>query len=213
MIKQRKRNPSIKKLPRKRKRKNPDYDIIEILESLEPHEENIPFESISEGDYGETYAFEIYSRKILPDSTVLKPGKYLIKRFFNFDGHISNEEIKYLEKLSNYGLIPKIYFANKYFVIMKYIKSTTLKECLDNDSLSRLQISKIVERLYFLIDKWHKLGFVHGDLQNFKNILITKNKVYLIDPSINYIDKRKDISDIEYIEYRLNNPYEEYDTD
>lgn len=213
MIKQRKQKTITKRLPRKRKRKNPDEDIIEILDSLEPYEENIPFESISEGDHGETYIFEVYSRKILSNNTILKPGEYLIKRFFN-SSHISDEEIKHLIKLSNYGLIPKIYFANKYFIIMKYVKSTTLKECLDNNSLSGKEINKIVERLYFLIEKWHQLGFVHGDLQNFNNILITENKVYLIDPgSINYADKRKDIADIQYVEYRLNNPDEEFDYD
>ncbi len=197
----------------KRKRKNPDADIIEILDSLKPYEENIPFESLSEGAHGETYIFKINFKKVLDNNTFLKPGEYLIKRFFNdpHEGYITKKEIEHLLKLSKYGLIPKIYYISKEYVIMKYIKADTLLNCYENNSLSKLEIDKILGRLYFLIEKWHKLGFAHGDLQMLGNILVTsKNQVYLIDPGMSN-DKRKDLSDLRYIENKLNDPSESED--
>lgn len=167
-----------------RKRKNPEIDIIEFLEDLKPHEDDIKVQSIAEGGYGETYIFQIRNKKVLNNGIVLNPGEYLIKRFFNNSANevINKKEIEYLIKLSNYGLIPKIYYIDRNFVIMKFIEALPLSEYIDNDLFTESEKDKIVERLYVLISKWHELGFAHGDL-SLTNILITKtNKVYLIDP-------------------------------
>lgn len=174
----------IKRKILKKKRRNPEIDIIKFLEDLKPYENNIKVQSISEGGYGETYIFQINNRKVLNNGTILIPGEYLIKRFFNNSANevINRKEIEYLIKLSNYGLIPKIYYIDRNFVIMKFIEALPLSVYIDNEMFSESEKDKIIERLYTLISKWHQLGFAHGDL-SFTNILITKNyKVYLIDP-------------------------------
>lgn len=199
----------IKRKILKKKRKNPEIDIIEFLENLKPFEKNIKTQSLAEGGYGETYIFQINNRKVLDNGQILKPGEYLIKRFFNNkdDGPpISKKEIAYLSKLSNYGLIPKIYHISNKYVIMKFVEALPLSVYFDNDMLSESDADKITERLYFLISKWHKLGFAHGDI-SYTNILVTsKKQVYLIDPDaslVNVLDinyyQRGDLSDLRRI--------------
>lgn len=199
----------IKRKILKKKRKNPEAHVIEFLENLKPFEKNIKTQSLAEGGYGETYIFQINNRKVLDDGTILKSGEYLIKRFFNSEDDgppISKKEIAYLLKLSNYGLVPKIYYISNKYVIMKFVEALPLSVYFDNDMLSESDADKIAERLYFLISKWHKLGFAHGDI-SYTNILVTsKKQVYLIDPDaslvnvpdINYY-QRGDLSDLRRI--------------
>lgn len=66
---------------------------------------------------------------------------------------------------------------------MKYLYSVRLSEIFENSSFSNLNKREIGNKIIDLINKWHKLGFYHGDL-NTGNILITKNDVIFIDPLI-----------------------------
>jgi RIO-like serine/threonine protein kinase len=182
------------------KRKNPKIDIIEILENLEPFEDNIEINYIGAGGYGETYTFKIKTNKVLSNGEILKSGLYLIKRFVNKS---TKEEISGLIKLSKYGLIPKIYFINKNYCIMKYIESETLDSLIRKHKLYLSEIKPIFERIRFLIQKWHDRGFYHGDLDNFTNILITKDrKVYLIDP-VAFEEQADDLYELDYKEKSL----------
>jgi len=163
-----------------RKRKNPylQFQAENILNELDP-KNKIDFKFIGEGSYGEVYCFELNQNKIF-QNVILKPGKYIIKIFKRFT---STEEIKYLEKLSKYGLIPKIFIINKKFSIMKYIESETLLEFEENNRNNRNLMKKLFENIISMLQKWHELGYSHGDLDR-RNILVSKNhKIYFIDPN------------------------------
>ena len=164
-------------------RRNPylQSQVENILNELDP-KNKINFEFIGEGYFGETYYFEINNNKLL-HNVLLKPGKFILKVFKTSEYKgiqpPSEKEIKYLIKLSKYGLIPEIYIINRRFEIMKYIDGETLWNHVDNKG--HLDGSYLV-KLDKLVRKWHSLGFAHGDLGD-DNILITKNnKLYLIDP-------------------------------
>ena len=60
----------------KKRRKNPEKEIIEFLEDLKPYEDNIKIEFIGKGSFGETYTFEIMSSKVLNNGEILKSGKF-----------------------------------------------------------------------------------------------------------------------------------------
>lgn len=169
---------------KKKRRKNPEKEIIEFLEDLKPYEDNIQIEFIGKGSFGETYTFEILYPKVLDNGQILYSGKYLLKRFIN---RPCKNEISHIMILSKYGLIPKIYYMNKNYVIMKYIKSVTLHSLIKNQYLSISETKLIFNQIRKLIGKWHDLGFYHGDLDNLSNMLITENeKVYLIDPGFDF---------------------------
>ena len=91
------------------KRKNPADDVLNILDSLKPYEK-IKIEFIAEGGAGETYVFKTKISKILENGVILKPGTYLLKRYFI---RSTFKEIEGLVKLSKYGLIPKIYYIDR----------------------------------------------------------------------------------------------------
>lgn len=172
MIKQRKR--------KRYKKKNPELQkVVENILSKIDHNNKIEFEYISDGSYAEIYKFNLKSNKLV-DNKILKSGNYVLKIFRD---PAKDKEINQLTKFSNYGLIPKIFIINKNFIIMKFIEGKTLWKFIEiNDSFNRIIFLKI-ERL---IQKYHQLGFVHGDLHP-DNILITnKINVYFIDPDIYY---------------------------
>jgi predicted Ser/Thr protein kinase len=182
-----KRKVKVKKL----KCKNPklEYKAAHILN-------NIDFEFLSEGNDGELYKFKL-DRNTLFDSIILKPGYYILKLF-----KYPIKNLNRLKLLSDNGLIPKVYFIDSQYVIMKYIKAVNLYQFVkENKNKDLYDPDYIMDRLRFLISRWHKLGFAHGDLI-LGNILITKDyKIYLIDPKL---DKDKyyedDYADLEYLD-------------
>lgn len=169
--------------PKAKKRKNPELES-EVREILSDFGENIKFKYLSKGSYAKTYYF------VIKDSEYLKSGEYVIKYFVDPEDYMSNLEINYLKKLSKYGLIPEIFYINKKFIVMKYIRGVALDSFLKTDSLGRTvsdelsvdDINSILTKVAKLIRHWHKLGFSHNDLHD-GNILITESgKIYLIDP-------------------------------
>jgi len=185
-----KRKVKAKKVKTK-KRKNPELES-EVQETLSQFGKNIKFKYLAEGTNAETYYF------VIKDSDKLNPGEYVIKLFFR--SHLYMDDRVYLKKLSKYGLIPKIYYIDGNFIIMKYIKGEPLSSIiyhLDNNKIisslfSTVDLNIILNNLKKLINKWHELGFTHGDL-NLGNILVTNSKnVYLIDPDL---DTRLEIFD------------------
>jgi RIO-like serine/threonine protein kinase len=162
------------KVSKVQKRSNP-YFTHEVKEILKNLDSTIKFKFVGEGQFGETYHFKT-NHNILYRNIILKPNEYILKLFTKGTSLL---EINWLKKLSAYGLIPKIYYINDYFIIMKYIEGQSL---LEYDNKHGPLNDKILNRIKYLVNKWHGLGFAHGDL-NENNILITKNeKVYFIDP-------------------------------
>lgn len=188
-----------KKVKARRKKKiNPylQFQAENILNELDP-KNKIDFKFIGEGSYGETYLFKLDQNKLF-QNTILKPGKYILKVFKECKEEDielpSSSEIKYLTKLSKYGLIPEIYIMTKEFNIMKYIEGVDFCDYSDFFFKKNIppNIDRIVNNIEKLIQTWHKLGFAHGDLAC-SNILISKNnRVFFIDP---YFEKRQSFNE------------------
>jgi tRNA A-37 threonylcarbamoyl transferase component Bud32 len=175
------------KLKKVKKRKNPELEL-EAENISKELDLNVDFKYISEGFFAETFYFKLLKNKLIRN-IILKPDEYILKIFKNDlekynAAKPNNYELNRLKLLSKYGLIPKIYIIDKNFIIMKYIKGITLKEYLQNIENYSLT-EKILFKIEYIIEKWHDLGFVHGDLYD-KNILITNtDKIYFIDPMMN----------------------------
>lgn len=176
-----KRKVKVKPKTKIRKRKNPHLSTRarHILNDISYPDNEIEFEFIGEGNFGETYYFELTKNKYYLN-TILKPGEYILK-IFKSEWNLplpEIEELDYLKLLSKYGLIPKIFIITKKFLIMKFIEGSTMIAYTGNEIIENDVISKIDK----LVKKWHSLGFAHGDLSE-SNILITRNyKIYFIDP-------------------------------
>jgi len=210
MIKQRKRNTATKILPKKQKRKNPDMEE-RAEEILSQFGKNIKFNYLNRGSYAKTYYF------VIKNSKKLNPGEYVLK-LFNDDPEdwLSDEKIEYLIKLSKYGLIPKIYYIDQTYVIMKYIRGENLNNIIkkfesnkNNTSLQK-ELTSILLKVKKLIQNWHKLGFIHGDIHA-GNIIITESgKLYLIDPDLERLGLSTFNTDNSYFEelYARVNPYQ-----
>lgn len=105
-------------------------------------------------------------------------GNYIIKIL---DFSILEECIERFKKLSDLKLIPKVVKIDSHYIILKYLPGKTLKEV--QEKLSDNQKLNVYLQLKKIIEKWHSLGFSHGDIE-LSNILITDNfKVLLFDPS------------------------------
>lgn len=179
MIK-RKPKPKVRKIS---KRKNPELES-EVKKILSDFGENIKFKYLSKGSYAKTYYF------VIKDSDYLKSGEYVIKYFVYPEDYMGKFEIEYLKKLSKYGLIPEIFYIDKKYIIMRYIRGVAFDSFLKttslghtvSDKLSVDELNSILTKVAKLIKHWHKLGFSHNDLHD-GNILITESgKIYLIDP-------------------------------
>lgn len=183
------------KLKKKQKRKNPKlkYEIEEILSNFYPNSNDIKIEYIDKGLHAHTFKIKLDSKKIY-NNTVLFPDTYVLKTLLepsDSDHRLDREVwkpitikgINRLKILSKYGLIPKIYYIDKYVIIMKYINGVSLQRLLDSSNkLHWKEYFKIINRANELRLKWKELGFQHGDLHD-GNILITNSgKIYFIDP-------------------------------
>ena len=126
----------------------------------------------------------------------LMSGKYILKNIVK--EKISNKDINLLKSLSDSKLIPKIYFIDKNKIIMDYFDGITLQEYLKRYKLSE----KLYQKIRKLVFKWHRLGYVHGDLALFfsnktnklvgaENLLIGDNEITLIDPILGKIYDNK----------------------
>lgn len=168
-----------------KKRKNPKEKTAKIAKIILKNADEYKY--LAEGDEGKIFYFRI-SKSINIGNFKLKPGEYVLKIF---NRPISLEKLDYYNVLSNWKLIPAIYIKNSDFLIMKYIKATPLSYIIDVKNNTSLSYDQINRKINQLIKKWYKLGFAHGDL-NHSNILISKNKIYFIDPDMQDLEPMSD---------------------
>lgn len=192
--------------PKVKKRKNPKESTAKIAKEILKYADD--YEYLSEGIESEVFCFKV-SQPLYIKGINLEPGEYILKipnKLFK------ESNLKYYSRLSNLNLIPKIYVFSKNYIIMKYIKGEPLDKVID--SLSRSSRHSIFEDLKKSISKWHSLGIGHGDLK-MCNILITSNKVHIIDPIVNFDDyvnnkylMQNDSYDLKFIKSELEKFYD-----
>lgn len=133
--------------------------------------------------------------KIINNVTLL-PGKYILKNISK--EKISNKDIQFLKKLSQLELILHILFIDKNKIIMQYFDGITLSSYLKKNKLTQSLFSKIKDLIY----KWHRKNYAHGDsallfsgnkLVGGDNLLIGKDNVILIDPTIGNIHDKNNL--------------------
>lgn len=169
-----------RKIKYKNKRKNPYNSIEEVISKLElnPYVQEIRL--LGQGAFGDVYYFYLPQRTFILNDIFLDKGEYAIKILFG-NHKYGKEDIKKLEVMSKYGIIPKIFYIDKNSMIMKYIDGITLKEF--RKKYPFYSLNEIKTKIEYLQHIWWQIGkFSHEDLHD-GNILITKDlKVYLIDP-------------------------------
>jgi predicted Ser/Thr protein kinase len=169
--------PKIRKPARVRKRKNPYTSVEDLLTKLSSNKNVKNIRIAGKGTFAIVFYFELMSRTFILNDIFLNKGEYAVKYIY---GELQEHEKYLLKKISNYGLIPKIYYIDNKIIIMKYINGITFKEYKKIKSIE--EIRKINRKIDILIKIWSKVGFTHYDL-NDKNIIITpEERVYFIDP-------------------------------
>lgn len=168
-----------------KKRKNPDTNKIKKFLLNFGNANQIQY--LTSGCEGEIYIF------------FLNKKKYVIK---HYKSPLLKNEIDYLKKLSDYKLIPEIFYIDNNYIISDYIEGKSLWEIYN--SQSRKYLLDIINKVIKILDKWHKLGFNHGDI-NSRNIMVSENeKIYLIDPSLDpNVEDENNESIIEDLMYDL----------
>lgn len=133
---------------------------------------------------------------IIVDNYLLPSGKYIFKYYFNKHLYSSSKQIRYLKKLSDKNLIPKIYIITDRFVVMKYIEGTDLEKLLDKGRYKSLASKKeLLDSIKIELTKWHNNNFIHNDLSP-SNIIVSNNgKIWLIDPDVSWINETTRLTD------------------
>lgn len=157
------------------KRKNPSESDRKKVEKILS---NASFwEYFSEGWRANTYYFVLKNKFKIKDITI-PPGQYILKSDKNARTY---SEIDRLKSLSDLDLIPKIYYIDKYIIVMKYISGKELSTFYKK-SIGYRDKMKILRNILEKFKKWHENEVYHGDLYG-RNILVDKNlDVYFIDP-------------------------------
>lgn len=169
--------PKIKKPARVRKRKNPYTSVEDLLIKLSSNKNVKNIRIAGKGAFAIVFYFELISRTFILNDIFLNKGEYAVKYHY---GNISDYDKDSLKILSNYGLIPKIYYMDNKIVIMKYINGITFKEYKKIMSVEKVkEINYKIQNLHRI---WDSLKFEHFDLHD-QNIIITpEERVYFIDP-------------------------------
>lgn len=152
--------------------------FAQIYDSMYTNKDIENIRHLGSGVEGRSYYFNVNKNTHIFE-TLIKKGQYVIKIYKIL---LKSRDIRYLKKLSNYGLIPKIYYIDSNIIIMKYINGKTYDVLRKHLSLKEHEY--ILDQINNLIKVWENLGFAHDDISD-GNILITENlKVYFIDPYI-----------------------------
>lgn len=166
----------ITKTSKPSKRKNPHLeDIEEFIEN-----NSSKFKYLNKGVEGKVYYFKL-NRKLMLNTEILQPGEYVLK-ILHEGKKYSLDHIDQLKLFSKYGLVPKVFVVTKQYVVMKYIRGTTLKHL--EKSLKQEEIWAIDNKVEKLHNIWKKLGFQSYIDPNEANVLVSDDMkhVYIIDP-------------------------------
>lgn len=99
----------------------------------------------------------------------------------------TKKEAKILEKASKMINVPKIKKQEPFSLEMEFLDGNRLSEILN--SLSQKQQEKILKDLGKQVARLHQNDIIHGDLTT-SNVILKKDKVYLIDFGLSFISKR-----------------------
>lgn len=157
---------------------------------------NVEIKYLDSGAEADIYLIE-NNEDVIVDNYLLHSGKYILKYYFNTHLYSSPKQIKYLKKLSDKKLIPKIYVITDKFIIMKYVEGTNLEKLLDKGKYKSLNSKKeLIDNIKNEVSKWHDNNFIHNDLSP-SNIIISNNgKIWLIDPDVSWINEGVRLTDI-----------------
>ena len=166
------------------KKKNPFTNVDDIKIFI--MDNSVFFKRIGSGAHATVYKFKI-DKKLVLNTKILYPGEYVLKLLIADYLYWKPNEIDYLNLLSKYGLIPKIFIIGRNYFIGKYIDGYTLAEIkymLADHEIEKDEYLKIEDSVDEIISVWAKLNFSHKDLHD-ENILVSKdfNHIYLIDPN------------------------------
>jgi predicted Ser/Thr protein kinase len=166
------------------RKKNPFTNTNDVKDYISKN--SIYFRWFDDGFYSNVYRFKT-DKKLILNAKILNPGEYALKILKSPTTYWRLDEIEYLEKLSKYGVIPKIFIITQNYSISKFIDGYTyseIKEKYHYGEINEEDFLEINHKIDYLISIWSRLKFNHRDLHD-GNILISKNynKVYFIDPS------------------------------
>lgn len=158
--------------------------------------DDIEIKYLDSGAEADVYLIENID-DIIVDNYLLHSGKYILKYYFNKHLYSSSKQIKYLKKLSDKKLIPKIYVITDRIIIMKYIEGTNLEKLLDKGRYKSLISKKeLLDNIKIELTKWHNNNFIHNDLSP-SNIIVSNNgKIWLIDPDVSWINETTRLTDV-----------------
>jgi predicted Ser/Thr protein kinase len=187
---QRKKNPSINEIIKKHAHllKNPVFlDLLRVTE----------LKYLNKGAVRKVFYFQTLT-KLRIGTNDIPPGEYVVK--INFIYNMTNykqEKFKFWRieecmqihiNFSKLGLIPKVYYIDPDFMIMKYIPGTTLEKLIhehedtQGTSISKQKIEELIQkrnRLEDVLEKFWKFYDVSD-----ANFIVTPDlkKIYYIDP-------------------------------
>lgn len=108
-------------------------------------------------------------------------GKDVIIKIMDYPPYSELDILSKLKPVCEYFLCVESFgkIKDKYFISTEFIKGITLNEYLKKD-LSKNAIINVMKDIIKSIEKLHKLGIVHNDI-NKENIIITDSDVRIID--------------------------------
>lgn len=179
-----------------------ENEAKEILKDLD-------FEIINTSGNSDLYYFELKHPSYVLNVPLPK-GEFLLK-IIKPRVKLTEKELKIQQLLSDEDLIPEIYFANKYLMVQQYVDAIDLKKLYLTKTFTKSERDDIYQKILIEYDKYRKLGLLHGDLK-FANILIGKNRVYLIDPRIGFSIRVKETKEeLEELDVQLLKIIKEWD--
>jgi len=125
-------------------------------------------ELYSHGKRGIIFVFENNKKKYA--IKIKKPESEAINRI--------NIEADFLKLLNKHDIGPKLVDSGEDFIVYEFVEGLTLKEFLKHNKLNKKRIKNITRQCEILDELKINKEEMHSPL---KNIIINKDKVYLID--------------------------------
>lgn len=122
-----------------------------------------------------TYKYKGYIYKVIGPFLFLKK-RFSWKEYKSVLNKLllSTQDIDVLDRI-----IPEVSIKKTYIRLQFIDNAISLEEYLYQCNSTKQKI-EIILNLFKVLDKFHSMGFIHGDLKP-KNILVKENRIYLID--------------------------------